>query len=492
MDRILEVINLHHTRQDAVTICLFCEGTYPYITGGVSSWIQDIISGMPEFDFIVYAILAEKPDEIKYKLPENVVAIYNSILSEKSGTKKAGKLSPEILEEIISFHDDMSKNQEISKFTDMAALVNKANLKSSSLLTDHSAWVYMTEMNQKHNPLYPFSDYFWTWKASHEYLLNLVSFAIPEADLYHTISTGYAGFLASLAKIKTGKPVLLTEHGLYDKEREIDLKRAQWVKGYQRDIWIHVFQNLSRIAYRFSDVIISLFDYNRQLQILNGAEPGKTVVIRNGIDVQKFLDNKTETREDFSIGFVGRVVPIKDVKNFIISAKILQERMKNFHIYIIGPTDEDRKYYAECLQLAQNLKLTDFITFTGRKNVLEYYKFLDLLVLTSIREAQPLVIIEAFLAGIPVVSTRVGNVPEMLDFDEHLLADPKDAQKIAENILFLAQNPEYRKKLVEKNRHKAISEYNKATLIETYKKLYFDHTSKVQVSSRTDGISEAG
>ena len=57
-----------------------------------------------------------------------------------------------------------------------------------------------------------------------------------------------------------------------------------------------------------------------------------------------------------------------------------------------------------------------------------YYEFLDVLLLTSVREAQPLVILEAYAAGLPVVSTRVGNVPELLDYDERFLASSQDAE----------------------------------------------------------------
>ena len=58
-------------------ICLLAEGSYPYIVGGVSAWIQMLIQGMPEHEFIIYAIGAEEKDRgnFKYKLPSNVVAV---------------------------------------------------------------------------------------------------------------------------------------------------------------------------------------------------------------------------------------------------------------------------------------------------------------------------------------------------------------------------------------------------------------------------------
>ncbi len=278
--------------------------------------------------------------------------------------------------------------------------------------------------------------------------------------------------MRSMAKIVYNKPVILTEHGLYNKEREIDIKRAKWVKGYQRDLWINIFNDLSKITYDYADLTISLFEHNRNIQISQGAKQEKTLVIPNGVEVNRFLDLKKESREEYSVGFVGRVVPIKDVKAFIIAAKIAAESIEKIKFYIIGPQDEDEAYYDECRQLVENFKLEDKIVFTGKANVLEYYSFIDVLVLSSIREAQPLVIIEAYLAGVPVISTRVGNVPEMLDYEEDLLADPKDSEKIAFGIIKLFKDKNYKDALVIKNKEKALKFYNKKDLILTYNELY--------------------
>lgn len=451
-------------------ICIITEGSYPYITGGVSAWVQDIISGCSGFDFILYAISADEDNEVKYKLPENVIGLFDRFLV---GPSKTGKQSVDrkYFEMIKPMHESFMKTD----FSHLRRLVGhmQANRYSHEELTQHrESWKMANHYGNLHNPLYPFSDYYWSWIASHEYLFKILTWDIPEADLYHTISTGYAGLTAAVAKIVHKKPVILTEHGLYNKEREIDIKRATWVKGYQRDLWINIFNDLSRITYDYSDLTISLFEHNRNIQISQGAAREKTMVIPNGIDIDRYLDLKQKKKEDFSVGFVGRVVPIKDVKNFIIAAKVVSEEMDNVKFYIIGPQDEDEKYMEECLQLVANFKLEDSVMFTGRADVREYYSFLDVIVLSSIREAQPLVILEAYAAGIPVVSTRVGNVPEMVGYDEKLLADPKDSEKLAGGILELSKNSDYYEKLVKKNRNKVLKYYNKKDLIKIYSRLY--------------------
>jgi len=453
------------------TICLIAEGTYPYITGGVSSWIQDIISGLSNFNFMIFAISADEDNEIKYKFPDNIVYLENKILTAKEKIKSK-KPDKEFFGRIKEFHREMMEQHE---FTALEWIVKKMQDKKfgyRDLVSTLEAWDMATEFGTLHNPLYPFSDYFWAWLSSHEYILKILTWDIPKADLYHTISTGYAGLISAIAKIMYNKPVILTEHGLYNKEREIDIKRAKWVKGYQRDMWINIFNDMSKITYDYADLSIALFEHNRNIQIAQGAKKERTLVIPNGIEAERFLDLKKEYREDYSVGFVGRVVPIKDVKSFIICAKIVAESIEKVKFYIIGPQDEDEAYYEECKQLVENFKLEDKIIFTGKADVRQYYSFIDVLVLSSIREAQPLVIIEAYLAGIPAISTRVGNVPEMLDYDEDLLADPKDSEKIASGIVKVFKNKKYRDKLIKNNKDKALRFYNKKDLIQTYSELY--------------------
>ncbi|MBN2403613.1 MAG: GT4 family glycosyltransferase PelF [Spirochaetes bacterium] len=453
------------------TICLIAEGSYPYITGGVSSWIQDMISGLVNFNFIVLAITADEDNEIKYKFPDNVTAIDNRILTAKQQGRKR-KIDKGFFVKIKELHLEMMKHKEFSGLASVIKIMQTNKFFFNDIVSTLEAWDMTCGFGSLHNPLYPFSDYFWAWMSSHEYILKILTWDIPRADLYHTISTGYAGLVSAIAKIMYNKPVILTEHGLYNKEREIDIKRAKWVKGYQRDLWINIFNDLSKMTYDYADLTISLFEHNRNIQISQGARREKTLVIPNGVEVERFLGLKNESREEYSVGFVGRVVPIKDVKAFIIAAKIAAESIEKVKFYIIGPQDEDEAYDDECRLLVENFKLEDKVEFTGKADVRKYYSFIDVLVLSSIREAQPLVIIEAYLAGIPVISTRVGNVPEMLDYEEDLLADPKDSAKIASGIIKLYNDENYRNKLIKKNKDKALKFYNKKDLIENYNNLY--------------------
>jgi len=81
------------------------------------------------------------------------------------------------------------------------------------------------------------------------------------------------------------------------------------------------------------------------------------------------------------------------------------------------------------------------IEFTGKVDVKNYFPILDVLCLTSVKEAQPLSIIEAMVAGVPVVATRVGDVEDILQ-DDGIVVPPKRPDKLADGVIRFASDPE--------------------------------------------------
>jgi glycosyltransferase involved in cell wall biosynthesis len=256
---------------------------------------------------------------------------------------------------------------------------------------------------------------------------SLITAELPKARCYHAMSTGYAGLMAARAKIETGRPVILTEHGIYTNERRIEISSADWLEETAskamtidqtrlnlRDLWNQTFANYSRICYQASDQIITLYTGNQQAQLADGAEAAKMRIIPNGIDIEHYgrITKKPHARP--TIAMIGRVVPIKDVKSFLRAVNILNQTVPELRVFIIGPTDEDPDYAAECEHLVEYFALQKVVQFTGRVSIEDYLPEIDVLVFSSISEAQPLSILEAGACGIPTVATDVGACREML------------------------------------------------------------------------------
>ena len=462
---------------DPIRVCIVLEGSYPYITGGVSAWVQDLIAGLPHIEFVLFSISPEADQELRYTLPPNVVE-HKDILITQSGTSKTRpKKLKSLLTEINTAHKRFFNRAPVD-LKEMIGMIPEGYFLNRDSVTTDAGWRLISQENRNRNPLYPFSDYYWAWKSAHDMLFTVLGSEPPEADLYHAVSTGYAGIAALCAKIRRGKPLLLTEHGLYHKEREMEIRKSKYIRGYQRDMWISLYNALSKMCYGSADKITALFEENRRKQHELGADPGRTFVIPNGIDIDRFSVERKPKESGFHVCLVGRVVPIKDIKTYIATAKIVLDVLPDVEFYCIGPMDEDPAYYEDCKLLVESMKIQEHFHFTGRQNVVEYYSFLDVLMLTSVREAQPLVILEAYTAGVPVVATKVGNIPEMLDFDERLLAPSKDPERLAAGVIYLHNHPDEVELMRTRNIEKVHNFYDRLDLHRKFNDIYKEMTGK--------------
>lgn len=447
------------------------EGSYPFITGGVSAWVHDLIINLPDISFSLFTISPEPDQELRYELPENVLEVRDIVLSANpvSAAKPAKKA--DLLKEVQNLHRRFFSDTS-TDLSELLAHMPEGYFFHTDAVRSDAGWRLITETNRSRNPLYPFSDYYWAWKSAHDMLFSILGSSLPEADIYHAVSTGYAGMAALSAKLRRGKPFFLTEHGLYHKEREMEIRKSKLIRGYQRDMWIAFYNRISKICYGSADKITALFEENRRKQHELGAPSDRTFVVPNGIDIERFSVPRKPREKGFHVGLVGRVVPIKDIKTFIVTAKIVIDRIPDAEFHCIGPTDEDPAYYEDCKLLVQSLKIEKQFLFTGRQNVLDYYSFLDVVMLTSVREAQPLVILEAYTAGVPFVATRVGNIAEMLDYDDRFLAPSKDSEKLAEGVIYLHDHPDEVAEMRVKNRQKVLNLYNKEDLHNKFRDMY--------------------
>ena len=420
---------------------MILEGTYPYVSGGVSSWVHSLIQGLPDLTFTLMFLGSnrEARTEMQYELPPNVVGLDEFfILDQGAGALDMGgrgkSLGGDLSEMIAELHRDLKHDRNNETFSALASALAPQHRSAPSiagLIRSRESWELLLDLYDQHGSDSSFIDYYWTFVFTHLPIFRVLFAELPLARVYHTISTGYGGFMAGLAKERTGSSMLVTEHGIYTHERELEIAQATWIyaadhdalevsrtKSFFKQWWIDMFRYFSAATYGRADAVITITGVNQPYQRHDGADPDRMRVIPNGIDIERFASaRREEARSDgssFTVGFVGRVVPIKDVKTLLRGVKVCHEQVPDMRCIIVGPYDEDQDYYDECLQLSENLGLGQVIEFTGKANVLDYYPQMDVLVLTSASEAVPLVILEASCAGIPVVATDVGACKEML------------------------------------------------------------------------------
>jgi polysaccharide biosynthesis protein PelF len=180
---------------------------------------------------------------------------------------------------------------------------------------------------------------------------------------------------------------------------------------------VRFFEAIGKLAYDASDDIIALYEANRQRQITDGARAERTQCIPNGIDVDGLapLVQQRKPRANKVVGLIGRVVPIKDIKTFIRAIFIASRSMPDLEGWIIGPEEEDPAYAQECRALVESLGLSRNLKFLGFQRIDEMMPQLDVIALTSISEALPLVVLEGFAAGVPSITTDVGSCRQLIE-----------------------------------------------------------------------------
>lgn len=482
-------------------VCLILEGTYPYISGGVSSWVHELILEQPHLNFCLVCLSPPGHDKThRYKIPDNVIAKHDVTLQQPSKGRKESnaKTITAVFEQLKTALESLHSTETSLDALKMVSqtIRNKRNKTYSSdfLLNSKGAWQMLINMYYDKFPNSSFINYFWSWRAIMSSMLSVMLAKLPPAKVYHSICTGYGGLYLARARVERECACLLTEHGIYTNERRIELASAAWLDDEEalrldiskerkelRDFWMDAFFAYSKLAYDASDRIVTLYKGNQQLQKEDGADPDKLMVIPNGINVETFGSIKRQKHRPPTVALIGRVVPIKDVKAYIMSIAILSRTLPNVKAYMLGPTDEDPVYYDECKDLVASQNIQDNFTFEGKVDVKAYLDKIDIMVLSSLSEAQPLVVLECGASGVVPVTTDVGACREMIE------GNPDEDPKIGQGgIVCELSNPRalaeamerlfVNKKLYDEYAHNISTRvkryYEKADQHKAYKELY--------------------
>jgi polysaccharide biosynthesis protein PelF len=500
---------------DGVDVALLLEGTFPYVAGGVSSWVNQIILAHPDLRFAVVFIGSRRSDygEMRYALPDNVVHIETHYLHDDLGERphahesRTGTRGDAAgFARMSALHDAFRNGGTAGDGDALLQLFAEAGrdicpggrVSLEDFLRSEASWDIVTERYRTYCTDPSFVDYFWTVRIMHQPLWQLarVAHALVPARIYHSVSTGYAGFLGALLAQSTGRPLVLSEHGIYTKERKIDLYQNEWIRdnrnvfqkdaselSYFRQLWIRFFEWLGKLTYAAADPIIALYEINRLRQVADGAPSARTRNIPNGVAVQRLAPLRAQRPDAVPpvLCLIGRVVPIKDIKTFIRAMRRVVNRRPDVQGWIAGPADEDAAYAEECGNLVDSLGLGDNVRFLGMQKIDELMPKIGLVVLSSISEALPLVLLEGFAAGVPAVSTDVGSCRQLMyglgEEDEALgaagsvvgIADP---QALADAALALLDDPQAWQSAQRAGIERVERYYSDTLMFERYRAVY--------------------
>lgn len=280
----------------------------------------------------------------------------------------------------------------------------------------------------------------------------------------------------------------------------IGARTAYWIKeffgiGYS-------FTGHANDIFRDSDHPVSLEDLVREAQFvatvsdysrdwLMARFPAYATKIRrvyNGIDVAKF-HSKPRGSEGLQIISVGRCIEKKGFGDLIEACRILKERHIEFNCRIIG----DGPLYEKLFHQIRQSGLQEQVTLAGPKTEAEVMEALsesNVFVLACVKEAEggmdnlPTVIMEAMAGGLPVISTKVAGVPEMIVHKKTgLLLEPNDPVGLAEGLAFLAKSPECRNSMGDAARALARERFAVSVTTNDLKKLILSFANSLPTRS---------
>ena len=463
-----------------MNVAMFVEGCYPYVVGGVSGWVQMLLEASPQITFTVYTILPdrEQSGRFRYELPGNVAELRESYLNDRDVVKWFRKKTVVSREEKACFRK-LVFGRDVD-WPGLFRFFEQTDRSVNDILMGDAFFEVVQDLYVEEYSQCTFTDFLWSMRSLYLPLFTALKTPVAEADCYHAISTGYAGILACKGHYLYNKPVILTEHGIYTREREEEIIKANWTQGIFKDIWIRYFYTLSSCIYDCAEQVISLFDAARDIQLELGCPEEKTRVIANGVYMERLegIPGKEPDDPHINVGAVLRVVPIKDVKTMINAFALAKAKIPALRLYIMGPTDENPEYYEECREVVNTFQVEDVI-FTGLVDVRDYLGKMDMVILTSISEGQPLSILEAMAAARPCIATDVGGCRELLygGRQDHLgrsglIVPVMGVDRIADAIVRLAEDEELRAEMGNVGRIRAREFYRNQQVTAAYHGLY--------------------
>ncbi|BBF92941.1 GT4 family glycosyltransferase PelF [Blastochloris tepida] len=480
----------------AADVCLLIEGGYPYLLGGVASWTDAYIRTSPQLKFHVVSIMvSSQPRVPRFKLPENVTGVTDVLLDKCRPGTAPSPWDWRRVAELSQAAEETLATGDATAFASLVDGLKETGYGQEALLDSRPAWRAFEAAYERFLPGGSFLGFFWSWRFLLQALLSISTAPVANARVFHALGTGFAGLMGSYAKVASGRPLVITEHGIYTNERRIDMATADWLfdsgkGGFDaatqapelRRVWLQAYNSLSRLAYANADIITSQYKANQHIQRQDGAPEEKLRIIPNGIDVERLaaMARDTKARRP-TVLMIGRIVPIKDTRTFLMAVAQLKAMVPDVVAVVIGPEEEDPAYASECRQLVTQLDIEANVRFLGRvPDVFEYLLAADVIVLTSISEAQPIVILEAGAIGVPVVSTDVGSCREVIEgFDEDpvkgaggIVVDPCDPTATAKALATILRDAEMRQSMGDVMRRRMSCYYHRNRVRGLYEGLY--------------------
>ncbi len=504
------------------TVLLSTEGTYPYFDGGVSTWCDALIRQMPDVQFTLLSLLAQPRARPAYQMPPNVIGCVPVPLW---GTGGAGELRPEIgARRLHRMQKRLLNRASKREFEELFAMLlvglldeeggnaqlGEALCRLAEFFVIHDydgafrhpiAWSVFRDQALRIAPLVSVQDVadpsislldgvealrlLYRW-------LTPIALPMPAVSLVHASAAGLASVPAIVARLRYGTPFLLTEHGVYLRERYLAWAHVG-LSPFARLFATRVIRRLVELSYAVADVVAPVSFWNSRWEQRLGAPPERIMPIANGVDPHRFVPQDGVRSDVPTMVWTGRIDPLKDLLTLIDATAIIREAISDVQVLLYGKAPQGNEGYEEaCHARCCELGLEGTVRFMGyAAEVQNTYSQGHIVVLSSISESMPFSVIEAMFCGRPVVATNVAAVPELVG-ETGRIVSPRDPQALALACIELLRAPSICEELGRKARERALLHFTLQSSMDSYRLIYRKLTAERREAAAMGYLGNGG
>jgi glycosyltransferase involved in cell wall biosynthesis len=470
-----------------VKVALVSEGTYPFAMGGVSVWCDQLIRGLHDYEWEMIALTVDGSERSVWEAPDNLMGIRTVPLwgPRPKWGRRWGQPGAELLDAYRCFitaiarpvsRERQAVMQQRREFADaLHALFDTVGARGSldRVLTGRRALAVLLETWQELRPTQKLSlgdalEASWLLERMLQPLWSEIS---ADVDLVHASMNGLSMLLALGAKWRLGVPVIMSEHGIYLRERYLEAASDQSSSALKA-IKIGFFRGLAGSAYLLADALAPHSTYNRRWQLEHGGSADRMWTMYNGVPLDEFPVAESEP-EVPTLVYMGRIDPLKDLHTLIRAFAIVKKELPEARLRLFGGTPAGNEAYRDsCVELIDELGVGDSATLEGRVDmVAEAYHAGSVVVLSSISEGFPYTVVEAMACGRTVVCTNVGGVAEAVG-DTGFVVPPRDEQAMATACIRLLRYRLVRQQMAVAARDRIVALFTLQRSLQSYRSIY--------------------
>ena len=500
-------------------VLFLTEGSYPFTGGGVSTWSHILLGGLAsQVDFIIMAITGDEKQKIRYQLPDNVKKMlhlplwsqpdplihYDELQSYSDIIRKRMSTSPEVIQENFLPYFDKFLDLLFSNIPDVYRIgeifyhfrlyFNQYDYKTT--IQHPAIWErFLKKITgsvkkgwARNLPSMPTISDATTGLRWLYYFMLPLSVDLPDVDLSHTTLAGFPGLVALSAKLTRGTPYIITDHGVFIRERLLNLNQSDF-SPFSKALLASLSLLITKTVYAYADMILPVTNFNKRWEEKMGVNARKIRVIPNGINPSEFRPTPKpgENKDHPVVVAAAQVGPLKDILTMIRVCDKVRKVIPSVRFLVYGSTDWDNQYTEKCRRLITELGLESHFIFGGfHERPQKLFNEGDISLVTSISEGFPYVVLESMSCARPVVATDVGGIRDAID-DCGILCRPRDVPSLADAVTRLLLDDDLRIRLGRKARERVLLNYDREQSVRSYLEVYKELTGRGKLDQKQTG-----